>query len=201
MQKLSTNMKVSVWKNFNLARTGSSNYNAGHLRGDRWLATRTFPQKEILEKFPQKSCSGMGKGNSYHAHVSYPDCRIFLSHIHSFRHKKKQCFHHFFTTSLPDKQHSALKARPSRNICTRGVTFISHHHRPAPCTEIKVSSKDIWRRWKFAYLSNVYSNFPLNNFYSRSNSLSSTPPLSALLIRVLNIQARNHFVCWGGIWI
>ena len=81
-------------------------------------------------------------------------------------------FHHF---SSWQAALSALKARPSRNICTRGVTFISHHHSTAPCTEIKVSSKDIWRRWKFAYLSNVYSNFPLNNFYSRSNSLSSTP--------------------------
>ena len=159
---------------------------------------KNFPAKEILEKFPQKSCSGMGKGNSYHAHVSYPDCRIFLSHIPSIRRKKKtmfsSLFHHF---SSWQAALSALKARPSRNICTRGVTFISHHHRPAPCTEIKVSSKDIGQRWKFAYLSNVYSNFPLNNFYSRSNSLSSTPPLSAVLIRVLNIQARNHFVCGG----
>ena len=50
---------------------------------------KNFPQKEIPEKFPQKSCSGMGKGNSYHAHVSYPDCRIFLSHIPSIRRKKK----------------------------------------------------------------------------------------------------------------
>ena len=38
-------------KIFNLARTGSSNYNAGHLRGDRWLATRTFRKK----KFPKNS--------------------------------------------------------------------------------------------------------------------------------------------------
>ena len=100
MQKLSTNMKASVWKNFNLARTGSSNYNAGHLRGDRWLATRTFPQKEILEKFPQKSCSGMGKGNSYHAHVSYPDCRIFLSYILHIRRKKNTMFSHFYHISI-----------------------------------------------------------------------------------------------------
>ena len=103
MHNIQRNVKASVWKNFNLARTGSSNYNAGHLRGDRWLATRTSRKKKFPKNSRKKVVLEWEKEiaimHMYPIQTVGSSCPTFPASAA----KKKQCFHHFFTTSLPDK--------------------------------------------------------------------------------------------------
>ena len=63
----------------------------GHLPGDR-LQQKLSRKKLFGKKIAARRYSGMEKGNSYHAHVSYPDCRIFLSYILRIRREKNTMF-------------------------------------------------------------------------------------------------------------
>ena len=104
----------------------------------------------------------MEKGNSYHAHVSYPDCRIFLSYILRIRHQKTQCFHIFHhisifcTTFLYFVPHfyDNLVSKAIQKYLYKGCNFypvlscvqkLKFHHAP----------KDIGC-WKFAYLKFLF---------------------------------------------
>ena len=97
----------------------------GHLPGDR-LQQKLSHKKLFGKKIAARRYSGMEKGNSYHAHVSYPDCRIFLSYILRIRREKTQCFHQFCATLDICLSLSTLWARLFRNICTMDVTLIVH---------------------------------------------------------------------------
>ena len=162
------------YKDFNLQPSGSSNYNGSFAR--RQIAPKTFRQKAILkEKIAAKRYSGMEKGNSYHAHVSYPDCRIFLSYILYIRCKKKHNVSINFISQLFQK------------YLYKGCNF----HSPS-CGQ-KLNFHHALLGDRNLHISNFYSNFPTKNLQSCFNSLLSIPPLLAL-IRVLNIQSGNHFV-------